>query len=589
MAVDYSRNYFFNPDIEANKPPDKPASGQLNEITNYDDVGFYYRDEKGIDSTVLNYFCPTSSDKPVVINPREKNQFLFIITNLESELNKKQMKKVQREWSEWIQQKFNDILHNISEVKTEINVLINPKKIDITMSLHPTTRGIFVFDHFNANNAGLDYYDELKLADSLKLKELIEELKKMECKSIVLGIFSQQIQNSLNDVYAIDQLNKLVTSDSEEIGLLLLPLASKPIEHKMNFEIIACIEFIANLLTDDHGSNQNLISAQEIIASRMRDYKPGMEAVITQACAIFLGYQQSKIGGASNIIKDLADARPFGKTGLESLDDLIEKGGGNGQFGHAECSAIVEALYDYISKAKQICNFIVRSNPEYRELFFSLVLSMKPESYTNGKVGGEKLNKEWLLKLWNSYKVTKQPDILGYETLRYRGGRASAESNIVMGFAASLNDLNKGSKCKGSQLILELISDDFDGSKKKYSEFVKQLKNGNMFAENKSPEETILSLLLLDEMIAKKIHALLQQLHDVLHGPRAASPASSFASTHLELYVEPEHKRKLNLPRLRATLNNLSDLIGAGMGGKVYRGILVSPQAERIPLDWWVE
>jgi len=598
MTVDYSRNYYFSKqDFEANKPPDKPVSEQLNKISNSDDVGFYVPNEKGDDSTVLNYYFQGSSDKSVVISPYEKNQFIFIITNYHNEYyndeySKKKLKKLRKEFCNWVEEKINGLLHNISSPNTAIKVLINPDVSDITLSLNSNTRGAFVFDYSDANITGLAYYAELELADSLELKKFVRLLKDKKCKSIVLGIFSQQIQNSLSGVYATEQLHKLITSNSEEIGLLLLPLASKPIEHKMNFEIIACIEFISELLTNNYGANNNLISAQEIIANRMREERPNKKGVIPQACAIFLGYQHSKIKGVSSTnIQEIVDGKAFKKTGLDQLDDVIEQVRSNGKFAHRGCSEIEGVIYDYIRKAIQMCNLIVRSCPEYKELFFSLVISMHNNSFTDEKRG--EINKDWILRLWDSYNKETNldlTDILGKETLSYPGGSPAAQSACVNGFVKSLEDLNKESKCKGSQLILREISNDFDKAREKYEDLVNRLRNGNISNIAPKKDQEILVLLLLDARIARKIVSLLGQIGSVRHGPTHATLDTSFAKDYQELYVEEKNKRTLNVPTLRATINNLGDLIGNVMGNKLPRGKLgVTDNAVKHSLKWWVE
>tara|TARA_B110000914_G_C15507542_1_gene469081 strand:- start:1019 stop:2794 length:1776 start_codon:yes stop_codon:yes gene_type:complete len=591
MTVDYSRNYYFSKqDIEANKPPDKPVNEQLNIISNSDDIGFYVPNEKGNDSTVLNYYFQGSSDNSVVISPYEKNQFIFIITNyLYSE---KKLKELTKAFCNWVEDKINGLLHNIPSPSTAIKVLINPNVSDITLSLNSNTRGVFVFDYSDANVTGLAHYAELELADSLELKKFVQILKDKKCKSIALGIFSQQIQNSLNDVYATEQLHKLVTSSSEEISLLLLPLASKPIEHKMNFEIIACIEFISELLTNNYGANNNLISAQEIIANRMREERPNKMNVIPQACAIFLGYQHSKIEGVSSTnIQERVDGKAFEKTGLNQLDDVIEQARSNGKFSRGCCGDIEGVIYNYIRKTEQMCNLIVRYCPEYRELFFSIVLSMHDNSFIDKKRG--EINKDWILRLWNSYnKETNLDymDILGKETLSYPGGGPAAQRAYVSGFAKGLEDLNKESKCKGSQLILREISNDFDKARKKYKDMVNRLRNGHISNLASKKDQEILVLLLLDARIASKIVSLLGQVGSVRHAPTHTTVDTSFAKGYQELYVDEKDKRTLNVPTLRATINNLGDLIGNVMGDKLPRGKLgVTDHAVKHSLKWWVE
>ena len=598
MTVDYSRNMFFEGDKGANKPLDKPASARLNEITNYDDVGYYFLNEDGSEQTVLNYFhylLPSPSDKPVVISPHKDNHFLFIITNYDTKYSKKQMKELEMELDKWIGGKISDLLPNVPSVNTKITISINPNKNDIILPLNSNTRGIFVFDYSSADVDELDSYDELKLAESLELKELIDQLKTKECKSIILGLFSQQIQNSLNDKYAIDKMMNLVTSESKEIGLLLLPLARKPIKHKMNFEIIACIEFVTKLLTDDHGVSKNLISAQDIIASRMQAERPEMEdsGLIMQACAIFLGCKQSKIEGEpSQNEQDTANVREFRKTGLKELDDVIEQVRSNGTFDSDGCGRIQKMLYNYIYKAVHMCNSIVRSYPEYKELFFSLILSMKTKSFTAGAGRGE-LNKDWILENWISYKNETNSDltaILGKENLCYEMGGTAAETHVVNGFYKAVESLNKERKCKGSQLILREITDDFDKAKTKYRELVNRLRNGDLRVKGNQQGQVILALLLLDAKIADKIHALLSQNHSILHGPGVVGVPASFAYDYQSLYVDPEDERTLSGPKFRTTLNNLGDCIGSIIGDKLPEGKLGTiPETTKNSLTWWVK
>jgi len=593
MTVDSSRNLFFNVKKGTMIIPDKPATNQLNVITKYDDVGYYYHNEKEVTVTVLNYFHPQNLEKPVVIDPYEDNRFLFIITNY---AGSGESATVRKKLKEWIVEKINESLYNISEPKTQIRILMNPNNVDITLAINTNTRGIFVFDYSDGKGAELEDINKLLLAESLELKDLMELLKKSDCESVVLGLFSQQIQNLLHDAYAIDQLNGLMKNNDEpskEIGLLLLPLANKPIEHKMNFEIVACIEFITKLLTDDLGANKNLVSAQETIASRMRENRPKMNHIIPQACAIFLGYQQSRIKGApSQSEQNMTSTSPFRKTGLDELDRVIEEvRGSGGKFDRDGCTKIQGTLYNYIWKAVQMCNSIVLSKPEYKELFFSLVISMHPnEAFTDGRNRSE-LGKERIIALWESYEACIDEDsvILGKQTLSLPGGGLGTESNLVNGFIGSLKDLNGLIKSLGSKLILSEISEDFSTSKEKYVSLVKKLKEDDLDVQWSGPGEPILALLLLDAAIAKKIYALIQQLHTVLHGPTIATLDGGFGYHHQCLYTEPRNKRTLNVQTLRTTLNNMGDEIGKGMGKEGHRGNPSgAPMTNTYDLKWWV-
>jgi hypothetical protein len=274
------------------------------------------------------------------------------------------------------------------------------------------------------------------------------------------------------------------------------------------------------------------------------------------------------------------------------LDDVIEQERCNGKFGHVSCSKIEGVLYEYIGKAIHMCNLIVRSCPEYKELFFSLVISMNAKSFTDGGKRSE-LNMDWILALWDSYNNETDPDltaILGTETMSYPGGGPVTQSAVIKGFIRSLEDLNKETKKNGSQLILREISEDYDESRNKYWELIERLKNGNISVQAAKQEQVILALLLLDANIASQIYALLGQIGGIRHGPRYTTLDTSFAKDYQELYVEPLNKRSLNVPKLRATINNLRDLISNGMGDEVRRGTLgVSPDTIRLSLTWWVE
>jgi len=137
---------------------------------------------------------------------------------------------------------------------------------------------------------------------------------------------------------------------------------------------------------------------------------------------------------------------------------------------------------------------------------------------------------------------------------------------------------------------LREISNDFDKARKKYEDMVNRLRNGNMSDIAPRKDQEILVLLLLDARIARKIVSLMGQVGSVRHAPTHTTVDTSFAKGYQELYVEEKDKRTLNVPTLRATINNLGDLIGNVMGDKLPRGKLgVTDDAVKHSLKWWVE